>query len=69
MAGGLSGGSVSIDENKAVLLRVAGTMMYNASVNGVAFAPYGPMDSSGNVVISNTITTIGGCKLAFILPL
>ena len=69
MAGGLSGGSVTIDDNKAYLLRVAGKMMYNASVNGVAFAPYGPIDSSGNVVISNTITTIQTCKLVFTLPL
>ena len=54
----LSGGSVAIDENKASLLRVAGTMMYNVSVNGVAFAPYGPMDGDGNVMILNTVASI-----------
>jgi hypothetical protein len=63
MAPGLSGGSVTIYEEKAYLLRVVGKMMYNTSVNGVAFAPYGPMDGSGSVVIPNTVTAIADCKL------
>ena len=45
------------------MLRVVGKMMYNTSVNGVAFAPYGPMDGSGNVVIPDTVTDIADCKL------
>ena len=66
MAPGLFGGSVSIDEDKAYLLRVAGKVVYNTSVNGVAFAPYGPIDGSGNVVIPNTVTTIDDCKLVVV---
>ena len=66
MAPGLSGGSVSIDEDKASLLKVVGKMMYNTSVNGVAFAPYGPMDGSGNVVINNSVTAIADCKLVVV---
>jgi hypothetical protein len=65
LAPGLSsGGSVAIDESKASLLRVLGTMMYNASVNGVVFAPYGPMDGSGNVVVSNNVTSFGASAFA-----
>ena len=64
---GENGGSVTIDEGKASLLRVAGTMMYSAKVNGVAFAPYGPLNvlsaGVGNVVISNTVTDIASSKL------
>ena len=66
LAPGLSsGGSVAIDESKASLLRVVGTMMYNASVNGVVFAPYGPMDGTGHLTISNTTTSIANGKLSY----
>jgi hypothetical protein len=66
LAPGLSGGSVSIDEDKAYLLRMVGKMMYNTSVNGVAFAPYGPMNGSGNVEVPNNVTSIADCKLVVV---
>ncbi len=59
LAPGLTKGTVTIQEDQASKINAIGTMIYMGVVNGVPFAPYGLIDESGNLQVSNTVTSIG----------